>query len=335
MTSRRERRRSFSEIENQPLDTAREAFAWLVTGPHPVAVDGRLFAGLPDRPVPLDELRDRLLRRTCPSRVRDTVWTHLVLRSRMEGATWTVGCVGMALPALIATAAKLSASFAGDTIDIHAAVLEGFVAELRRINLRKPKIALRLRWAAYRAGHACVREALDAPMPTGMGGYSSAAPPPPFGHPDLVLLRAVADGVLTPDEANLIGATRLERVPITRLTAQRGTGYEALKKARRRAEQRLRDYLTNPAEPSPDGTDTATQALAEAAISTAAHSTSPSPTVTTPENADGEKVAGRVSRSAAKTGVKGCGGTPGPSDHDSRSRRQAGPGSSKEVRRCA
>jgi hypothetical protein len=30
-----------------PLDTARTAFDWLVTGPAPVSLDGRLFPGLP------------------------------------------------------------------------------------------------------------------------------------------------------------------------------------------------------------------------------------------------------------------------------------------------
>lgn len=44
-----------------PLDTARDAFQWLVTGPEPMAVQGARFAGLPRRRVPLDELRDRLM----------------------------------------------------------------------------------------------------------------------------------------------------------------------------------------------------------------------------------------------------------------------------------
>ena len=41
------------------LDIARDAFTLLVTGPKPLAVDGRDFAGLPDRVVPLNELRGR------------------------------------------------------------------------------------------------------------------------------------------------------------------------------------------------------------------------------------------------------------------------------------
>lgn len=335
MATRRAQHRANSQIEPQPLDIAQQAFFRLVTGPHPVAVDGRLFTGLPDRPVPLDDLRDRLLRRTCPMRVRDAVWAHLVLRSRLEGGTWTVGCVGMAMPALLAATAKLSAAVAGDPSDVHAAVLEGFLTELAKINLRKPKIALRLRWAAYRAGHACVRDALDAPMPIGTGGYSSTPPPPPFGHPDLVLLRAVADGVLTAEEAELIGSTRLERRSLAEAAAARGSNAGAVQVARRRAERRLLAYLTEGSGTACDDTQVAGQALGAATIATAAQAGPPSRTLTGTARGSGKKVRAGVLETASKSGVKGCGGTEDPSRLDPRSRPSAGTGSTQEVRRCA
>lgn len=124
-----------------------------------------------------------------------------------------MGAVGVALPALTAIAATLSARFAGDPSDIQAAILVGFVAELGVVDLRRPRIMLR--WAAYRAGHACVREALDAPVPSGHAGegFRSTLPPPPWGHPDFVLARAVVEGAITAAEAELIGSTRLEGVP--------------------------------------------------------------------------------------------------------------------------
>ncbi|WP_300019131.1 hypothetical protein [Pseudonocardia sp.] len=223
---------------DMPLDAARSAFGWLVTGPEPLSVDGCGFAGLPDRLVPLDEVRQRLLRRRCPQPVRDAVWAHLVTRSRAEAGAWTVGCVGVALPALTGIAAKLTSRFAGDPRDVHAAVLAGFLAELPVIDLARPRIMLRLRWAAYRAGHTCLRESLDAPTPSARA-FHSAAPPAPAGHPDLVMARAVTAGAITPVEAELIGSTRLEEVSLAEAAARRGTGYEAAKKARQRAEHRL------------------------------------------------------------------------------------------------
>ncbi|WP_219416941.1 hypothetical protein [Pseudonocardia nigra] len=238
-----------------PLDAARSAFGWLVTGPEPLAVDGREFAGLPDRAVPLDEVRQRLLRRRCPQPVRDAVWAHLVRRSRAHAGAWTVGCVGVALPALTGIASTLTARFAGDPRDIHAAVLAGFLAELPVIDLARPRIMLRLRWAAYRTGQTCLRESLDAPTPSARA-FHSAAPPAPAGHPDLVMARAVTAGVITPVEAELIGSTRLEEVSLAEAATRRGTGYEAAKKARQRAEHRLVAFVReHQAEPDDDQLD--------------------------------------------------------------------------------
>ena len=314
-----------------PLDAARAAFEWLVAGEHPVTVDGRLFAGLPRRRVPLNELRDRLLRRRCPQTVRDAVWAHLVSLARTEGGTWTVGAVGVALPALTSIAATLSAKFAGDPSDIHAAVLAGFVAELETINLRRPRIMLRLRWAAYRAGHACVREALDAPVPSGHG-FRSTLPPPPWGHPDFVLARAVAEGAITAAEAELIGATRLEGVPLADAAAERDVSYQAAKKARQRAERRLVAYLREADTAHREG-DVATRVAETVAIT----DVQPSPGVTALRARAGKKTSAHVSPQGASSGVQGCGTRPASRANTTPSpeQPQRRPGSTPGEPRCA
>ncbi|MFI7680071.1 hypothetical protein [Actinophytocola sp. NPDC049390] len=309
--------RSGFERDDKPLDAARSAFAWLVTGPHPVSIDGRLFPGLPGRRMPLNEVRDRLLRRRCPQTLRDAVWAHLVLRARTEGGTWTVGAVGVALPALTSIAATLSTKFAGDPSDIHAAVLAGFIAELATIDLCRPRIMLRLRWAAYRAGHACVREALDAPVPTGTGyGRSrSTMPPPPWGHPDFVLARAVAEHAITAAEAELIGSTRLESVSLADAAVERDLSYQAAKKARQRAERRLVAYLLDGTTGAPHNGqhegDVATQAADTVIITAAAeHSAvlAPPSRNVTDLGPDAAREAGdRVSPQGRFSGVQGCG----------------------------
>ena len=282
-----------------PLDTARSAFDWLVTGPHPVSIDGRLFPGLQRRSVPLNEVRDRLLHPSCPQSTRDAVWAHLVLRSRTEGATWTLGCVGVALPALTRIAAVLSARFAGDVADIHAAVLTGLLAELAHVKLGKPRIMLRLRWAAYRAGHTTVREALDAPVPSGWG-FGSRAPALPSGHPDFVLARAVAEGVLTDSEAELISSTRLEGVPLTRVAQARGTSYPTVHQARRRAEHRLAAHLLDETPGEDERGDPATQVVQAVTLTNAAQASSTA----------SKKTRGAVSKKDLQTGVQRCGKTP-------------------------
>ncbi|MFI6098212.1 hypothetical protein ACIA8G_21840 [Lentzea sp. NPDC051213] len=331
------------ERELGPLDAARAAFEWLAAGPHPVSVDGRLFPGLPPRRVPLAELRDRLLRRRCPQALRDAAWAHLVLLSRTEGATWTVGCTGVALPALATIAGKLTARWAGDPADIDAAVLAGFLTELATIDLRKPRIMLRLRWAAYRAGHTAVREALDAPVPSGHG-FRSTLPPHPWGHPDFVLARAVAEGAITADEAELIGSTRLEGVPLATAAEDRGVTYEAVKKTRQRAEHRLVAYLRDTASTeSPAGPahgDPATQATDALIITGGARAAlarcGSSSDVTDLGAHAAEKVRRGVSPKGPETGVRGCGRTPAtPAHTTSPDALAASSGTTPEVPRCA
>ncbi|MDX8031691.1 hypothetical protein SK803_15810 [Lentzea sp. BCCO 10_0856] len=295
------------------LDIARDAFNWLVTGPHPVSLNGRLFTGLPDRDISLDEVRDRLLARRCSQATRDAVWAHLVLRSRTEGATWTVAAVGVALPALTSVAATLSDRFAGDPADVHAEVLRGFLAALSTIDLRPPRIILRLRWAAYRSGHDALSEALSSPTPVAPG-FRSAPPHAPWGHPDLVLARAVADGVLTQTEAALIGATRLENVSVADWAAQHEIGEWAVYKTRKRAELRLVDYLRE-AVAEADPTDTLTDQVAASValartVRPARDLPRPSPSVAAAEGNSEQTVQGRVSKTDTNSGVQGCGTHP-------------------------
>lgn len=304
--------------ERNALDIARDAFDLLVTGPEPLSVNGRKIPGLPRRRIPLDEVRDRLLSRRCRPAVRDAVWAYLVRRARAEGAAWTVGCVGVALPALTAVARKLTRHFAGDATDIYADVLSGFLAGLATIDTDQPKIILRLRWRAYRSGHAAVLEALRGPTPTAPG-FRSQLPAPPWGHPDLVLARAVAERVLTPAEAELIGSTRLEEIGIRDWARARGVDYFTAYRARARAEDRLIAHLREEA-PDTDTDDTLIAQVAtaltlrDAATLVQRGTTTPTRSLSVSGRlkngwAHGAKKLGRaVFKNAPKSGVQGRGG---------------------------
>lgn len=315
--------------EQLPLDVAQECFTWLVTGPDPLSLDGRAFAGLPNRAVPLDEVRDRMLRRRCPRRTRDAIWAELVRRSRAEGATWTLACTGMALPALAGTARALAARYPGEAFDVHAEVLTGFLTALARIDLSRPRVLVRLRWAAYRAGHAALAEALDAPTPVAPG-FRSAVPRPPWGHPDLVLAEAVGAAVLTATEADLIGATRLEGSPVADWAAAHDTTAEAAYKARRRAEHRLLAYLREHGGEADSGLPEPVSTGSGRPPRTLRHRADRSQSVTAQRSGASvkslEKSSGGVSKKPSETGLLQCGGNP-PAAPSTRS--------SSEVPRCA
>src|SRR5271170_4179658 len=141
-----------------PLDSADAAFRALTTGPQPLALHAAfLAAGLPDRLVPLDELRALLLHPATGARARNQVWAELVRRARSGPACWVVGLVGVAMPGLRRAAATLAAGYRGDPDDLHTEILTGFLAAMRALDpddLDRVPLASRLCWAAWRAGQA-------------------------------------------------------------------------------------------------------------------------------------------------------------------------------------
>ncbi|MQA02171.1 MAG: hypothetical protein GEV07_05400 [Streptosporangiales bacterium] len=141
----------------------------------------------------MTELKRLLLDRRTSRYVRDAAWRELVHRARVCGPSWTVAAVGVALPGLRRVAGKLACGYTGDTADLDAEVLTGFLTALRSIDTERPKIALRLCWIAYRAG-AKLRHATNDPPHASSWPVTSTAPPRPWGHPDLVLARGHREG---------------------------------------------------------------------------------------------------------------------------------------------
>jgi hypothetical protein len=225
------------------LDAVDSAFRLLTAGPRPLAVHAsRLAAGLPDRLVPLDELRVLLLHPSAGPRARNRVWAHLVRRARAGDPAWVVGLAGVALPGLRRAVASLAAAYRGDPGDLQAEVLAGFLTALRALDLDdldSVPLASRLCWAAWRAGRALAYADADYAARRRDLDDQGDAPDLPWGHPDFVLAAAVRKKVLTPAQAELIGRNRLEGVPLSQIAAEQGIGHSALCMRRKRAETAL------------------------------------------------------------------------------------------------
>ena len=168
--------------------------------------------GLPRRPIVLRELASILMHPSCDYAASDAAWRLLVHRARTTGPAWVIGAVGVALPGLRAAAWRLGHTFTGD---VQAELLAAFVAALAGMDADEPRLAQRLCSAALVGARARLRAAeparaevaTHAPWPRRrrqprVGTRTSSWPVP-----------CVA-GVITPDEAELIGVTRLEDVPI-------------------------------------------------------------------------------------------------------------------------
>jgi hypothetical protein len=227
---------------SSPLAAAERAFTLLVQPPTHVGFDGRGFDGLPDDILPLERLRTLLLSPQTGVEVRDAVWRELVIRARRDGPAWVVAAVGIAMPGLRHVAGALAAGWRGDTSDLDAELLVGFVARLKTIDLEPSRICGRLIDAGLRAA----RKARDTDSDTQLihtDAPDPIAPIHPWDHPDLVLARAVAVGVLDADEANLIAATRLDDATLAQAAAGLGITPSLASSWRLKAERRLRDAI--------------------------------------------------------------------------------------------
>ena len=212
-----------------PLDVLDASFRLLAAGPRPLAVHAsRLAAGLPDRPVPVGELRVLLLHPATSTAARNAVWAELVRRARADGGdpAWTVALCGIALPGLRRAAGALAAGYRGDPADLQAEVLTGFLAELRALDLddlESVPLASRLCWAARRAGEKLARaDAGWNARRRDLAGHDKAPDRDGGRAPDFVLAAAVRHEILTQAQAELIGRSRLEGVPLRVIAAETG-----------------------------------------------------------------------------------------------------------------
>ena len=232
-----------------PLDSADAAFRLLTTGPRPLALNpARLAPGLPDRQVPLGELRVMLLHPATSAAARNLVWAELVRRARTAGPAWMIGLTGVAMPGLRRAAAVWARSYRGDPADLQTEVLTGFLAAVRGLDLddlEKVPLASRLWWAAWRAGQAHVyADAAWAARTRELGEWADG-PVMPWGHPDFVLAAAVRAGVLSAAEAELIGRSRLEGVPLAQIAREHGLAHSTVCMRRRRAETKIAAAIRN------------------------------------------------------------------------------------------
>jgi hypothetical protein len=224
------------------LDAVEEAFKALVAGVDEMRVHGEEIdlVAVPQRLMRLDELSRFLLLRSTPLEVRDAAWRLIVGRAR-ESAGWALAAAGMEMPALrnlVRIHARPEVPDAGPE-DVGQAALEGFYRGLREVDLRKSSIAARLRRFARDAALVLWRDSGVVVLDPQVFRDHPMAPLLPWQHPDMVLIDAIAKDVLTENEAELIGRTRLENVAVVRLADEWRESQFALYHRRARAEARL------------------------------------------------------------------------------------------------
>lgn len=245
---------SVSDATNWPtsaLDAAETAFAALTCEPAPLTLDCTVLfsdAGLPDQVMPLPALRDWLLRHPRAYTARDEVWRELIRRARLDGPHWVVAAVGMALPALQQYAAGLCEGYHGDPADVDAEILTGFLTALRdRADLTRPAPYASLCKAAWRAGRdlRLQRQEFLPVEDIEHVAPGSRTPRVPYGHPDLLVRRAVILGILDLEDEQAYVDVRLGRRAIEPIAAAIGVSVDALRMRLSRIDSRIAEALSD------------------------------------------------------------------------------------------
>lgn len=241
---------STSPWPTSPLAAANAAFAALTSEPNPLILDFDAFgadAGMPAGVMALPALRDWLLAHPRAYPARDAVWRELIRRARLDGPAWVIAAVGMAMPALRRYAARLCAGYPGDPADIDAEILTGFLAALRdRVDLAKDAPHAALCAAAWRAGHRLRHQAAEyTPVDNLEHVTGPRTPKVPYGHPDLLVRRAVCLGLLEACDEQPYIDVRLGRRAIEPIAARLGITVDALRMRLGRIDDRIADALAS------------------------------------------------------------------------------------------
>ena len=228
----------------RPFEALDRSFRLLVCDPSPLTLDGAAVGhGLPARPIPLNELRGLLLHPSVSFDARDAALTWLAARAQGEGGIWLVGLAGVLLPGIGRRVYPLCRAYPRLAHDLEAEALVGLLQAVKGWPCGQDRVATRLVWAAVRASHRLLRRELAVADQEAPIGLELEAPARPAVHGELVLKEAVAAGVVSRRDAELIAASRIEEVPVRALAERWGVGYEALRKRRQRAEAALADWL--------------------------------------------------------------------------------------------
>ncbi|KIH96396.1 hypothetical protein LP52_25275 [Streptomonospora alba] len=174
----------------------------------------------------------------------DEVWRRLITRTRSGEAAWTVIAAGLALPGLYAARNRMCRGLGADVADLEAEMLSALLAQMRALDLGPRAVCGRLVYAVRKAGqrYRYMHDQQRRRERPHQDARREAALPGARG-PVTVLAEAVAGGVLTSQEAELVARTHLERHRLTAVARELGLSYTTARRRRKRACARLAETI--------------------------------------------------------------------------------------------
>lgn len=232
-------------LEATPFDTLRASFDALIAQPCPMVVPAEELAGFiaPARSLALPEIKRLLMAPGTRPAVKRALWNAVVRRAQAGDASWTLAAAGLVYPGLAGSVLRMCRRSQVDVHEIQAEVLVEFLAALRELDLGDPRVndvAGHLVWRAFYGTRAFRRaENLAAGRRPEPAESVTARPLFAEGHPDLVLARALAAGVIDRDEADWISRTCLDEESATKVAREYGMGLSTFYRRRAAAGHKL------------------------------------------------------------------------------------------------
>lgn len=225
-----------------PLDRVAQAFTEICSRSDIPTVSGRVIGhGLPPRAMSVRELVEVLP--LLEPATRDAIWRELIRLARDRGEPWPTIAVGIALPGLRTAAARLVRDYAGDPEDLDAELVAAFYEAITAGEVSGSMICAKLRARAYNQVRRMRYGATSYAHRTRALGALPCTVAAPGGHPDLVLAASVRAGVITREEAELIGGSRLEKSSLSSVARRLGVPVTTAWCRRKAAETRLAAWI--------------------------------------------------------------------------------------------
>lgn len=224
-----------------PLVIIENAYEELASGPDKMTLDGKEWPGFQEGPFQLSELASALMGPDSIEEYVDGIWAHLIQQTRWEDKQWTIICAGLAMPGL-RTATKRALFLAADRAlqpDIESAALVGFTAALRVMDTDQPHLCRKLCNQAYISARRVANDHVRYQTSQTSDTYESTMPTPQARHIDLLLAESVRAGAITVEEAEVIAATRFEKMTLSDVASSAGVHPSVMSRHRQRAESRL------------------------------------------------------------------------------------------------
>ncbi|MFJ8955081.1 hypothetical protein ACIRO1_33790 [Streptomyces sp. NPDC102381] len=227
-----------------PLEEVESAFQQLSCAPGALVLPASLLSAAADGVLSVAKVRSRLVHPNCTEQTRSRVWAEVLQRRARQGTPWDTVAIAFAVPGLRRAVGRLPRLAELEICEVEQEALAAAAIELATLSGHESEVGLRLVRAGDRAAHRMLYGAQRSRRAPVVPLEENTVGAPLYGTGGMaeviaVVERAVAAGVLSALEAELVTQTRLEKQPMAKAASAVGVSVRSAFRHRAAAEERL------------------------------------------------------------------------------------------------